>query len=162
MVIRTKSKETSVIALHFKSVNFLLPVTIPISVELVRHNVGILCLNFGELASGWQLMCRFRTELYFSRQTWIQYMWINLAMLLQVLHLLSSLLDRVLWVLWVHLPTVVVQVGFGAGTMVAWRTMTALEHWVLWVHLPTVVVQVGFGAGTMVAWRTSWKYITGI
>ena len=73
------------IALHFKSVNFLLPVTIPISVELVRHNVGILCLNFGELASGCQLMCRFRTELYFSRQTWIQYMWINSAMLLRVL-----------------------------------------------------------------------------
>jgi len=58
--------------------------------------------------------------------------------------------------------TVVVQVGLGAGTMVAWLTITALEHWVLWVHLPTVVVQVGFGASTMVAWRTSWKYITGI
>ena len=69
MVIRTKAKETLVVALHLKSVNSLLPVTMPISVELVRHNVGILCLNFWELASGCQLMCRFRTELYFSRQT---------------------------------------------------------------------------------------------
>jgi len=44
-------------------------------------------------------------------------------------------------VLWVHLPTVVVQVGFGA----------APELRVLWVQLPTVVVQVGFVASTTVA-----------
>jgi len=85
VVIRTKVKETLVVALHFKCVKFLLPVTVPISVELVRHNVGIFCLYFGELASGCQLIYRFRTEIYFSRQTWIQYMWINSAMLLQVL-----------------------------------------------------------------------------
>ena len=85
MVILTNATETLLVALHFKCVNVVLPVTIPISVELVRHNVGILCLNFGELASVCQLMYRFRTELYFYQQTWIQYMWINSAMLLQVL-----------------------------------------------------------------------------
>jgi hypothetical protein len=51
MVLRTKAKETMLAALHFKSVKFLPPVTLPIFVELVRHNVGILCLDLGELAS---------------------------------------------------------------------------------------------------------------
>jgi hypothetical protein len=40
MVVRTKAKETLLVALHFKYVDSLLPVSIPISVELVRHNVG--------------------------------------------------------------------------------------------------------------------------
>ena len=52
MVIRTKTTETLLVALHFKCVNFLLQVTIPNSVELVHHDVRILCLNFGELANG--------------------------------------------------------------------------------------------------------------
>ena len=46
---------------------------------------GGFWLKFGKSASGCQLMYRFRTELYFSQQTWIQYMWINSGMLLQVL-----------------------------------------------------------------------------
>ena len=69
MVILTNATETLLVALHFKCVNVVLPVTIPISVELVRHNVGILCLNFGELEGGCQLIYRFRTELYFYQQT---------------------------------------------------------------------------------------------
>jgi hypothetical protein len=69
MVIRTKAKETLLVALHFKYVNILLPVTLPISVVLVRHNVWILCLDCGELASGCQLIYWLRTELYFSQQT---------------------------------------------------------------------------------------------
>ena len=85
MVIRTKATETLLVALHFKSVNFLLQVTIPNSVELVRHNVRIMCQNFGKLAYGCQLMYRFITELYFYQQTWIQCTWINSGMLLQVL-----------------------------------------------------------------------------
>jgi len=69
MVILTKATETLLVALHFKCVNVVLPVMITISVELVRHNVGILCLNFWELESGCQLMYRFRTELYFYQQS---------------------------------------------------------------------------------------------
>jgi hypothetical protein len=85
VVVRTKVKETVLVALHFTYLNCLLLVTIPISVELVRHKALILCLNFGELARGCQLIYRFRTELYFSQQTWIQYMGTKSAILLQVL-----------------------------------------------------------------------------
>jgi hypothetical protein len=73
-------------------------------------------------------------------------------------HLLSPPLARVLYVLRVHLPTVVVQVSFRASTLVP--RQISLVLCVLRVHLPAVVVQVSFRASSLVPRPISCKHIT--